>query len=45
MGKPSTQSTVDDCIGEWELSELEVIFKDKFLDIFKFKKKRHEHKC
>ena len=24
-GKPSTQSTVVECIGEWDLSELEVI--------------------
>ena len=24
-GKPSTQSTIDDCIGGWDLSELEVI--------------------
>ena len=23
-GKPSTQSTVNDCIGGWDLSELEV---------------------
>ena len=24
-GKSQTQSTVDDCVGEWDLSELEII--------------------